>query len=370
MTISDIIIEALEYRRELDLMTAEQWCALTRLLAKLEPSKCEDGSIGYVAYNVGDRRMKMKTGRFLTRKLGLLDLGVKESYVQTIAESINLLLNDPVVRFDSGQDIVKNYANGVGGHSCMTGDNACCTGMYAANPDRYCQMVMTAGKISARAMVVRTDEGYIYMDRVYSDSEVLEDKMYEYARKRGWLTYKDRPRHMSVSGVRYEAGEVPYQDTFHYGDVVGDCLNLSTNQGSIDLRVQDGYIGNGNVCPICGDRYPYEEMYYTEDGDVCRRCLERYYAICDGCEKVFPIEDIRYVDGEGDFCTECVERFEVCSRCGEYTGDPTYPTSEGVVCCRCVEGHTKCGGCGYYHDEDEVTDGRCAECAEKEMANG
>lgn len=113
-------------------------------------------------------------------------------------------------------------------------------------------------------------------------------------------------------------------------------------------------------------------MFYTEDGDVCRQCFERYYAICDGCDNVFPIEDIHIVEDEGDYCRQCVERFSVCSRCGEYTGDPTYPTSDGVVCWRCVDRYKKCEVCGYYHDEDEVTDGICDACDAKEMegANG
>lgn len=249
MTIEEVILGELEYRRELELMSVEQWNKLTTALEELEPSKCEDGSIGFVAYNVGEKRMKMRTGRFLIRKLGLVEMGVKESYVQRIAESVNLLLNDPIVRFDSGQDIVRNYRKEVGGHSCMTGDNAGCVGMYADNPDRYCQLVMVSGNNSARAMVVRTDCGEFYMDRIYSDSEVLKEKMVEYAKRAGWLSFDcgDHNKSMSVSGVRYEDGEVPYQDTFHYGTVAGACLNLDTGQGSIDLRVQDGYIGRGDV---------------------------------------------------------------------------------------------------------------------------
>ena len=59
--------------------------------------------------------------------------------------------------------------------------------MYEDNPQVYSQLVMVSENDSSRAMLVKLDNGMIFMDRIYSTCTFLTNKMFEYAQKQNYV---------------------------------------------------------------------------------------------------------------------------------------------------------------------------------------
>ena len=107
-------------------------------LDRLNPSTCDDGDIGKIAFGADDRRMKIRTGRFLTRKLHLNSGFLNDVQIRTIQTKIDdiLFANRVDTCISTGPDIKKNYQDDVGGSSCMSGGHSDLVGLYVDNPDR------------------------------------------------------------------------------------------------------------------------------------------------------------------------------------------------------------------------------------------
>jgi hypothetical protein len=256
-------------------MSYGRYAGLMRRLEDLQPGKPEDGTSGFLAYNVpGKDRMKMKTGRFLTRRLNLNSGFLSDSVIQHIASAINeSLFPDLGVRLDKGSAITRNYRNEVGGHSCMTGGCAECTKLYEMNPDKFQQLIMEQNGDSARAIVHKLDSGEFAIDRVYATSEYLKNRMKEYAAGQGWRNVYEVDGG-TVSGLEYDDNCIPYMDSMIWGTVRGGLLTISTEEGGdCTLQNTDGTLENGSVCcENCGDNVSEDNVYYAEDGGYCEHC--------------------------------------------------------------------------------------------------
>ena len=328
------------------------------LLAELEPGPTTDGTSGFIAYNVpGKDRMKMKTGRFLTRKLVLNNGLLPDTVIQAMAAEINEFLYPDMaaIRLDTGDDITENYRAEIGGDSCMTGSSAECTGLYASNPDRFQQIVAQFGNDSARAIVHELDDGRYYMDRIYSTCEYLRDKLDDYADQQDWLRRSSDcgvPHGLTVSGLVYTDGEVPYMDSLCYYTIVNGLLTISSNStigcmGTLDTT--DGCIGPQHVCTNCGyhvdgDDYASDDdgeiycsdcyceifgcceccgetclrdnMVHVEDADifVCDYCASAHYTTCENCRDLFKTT---LAIGDDEYCEQCAKQCPICEDCNE-----------------------------------------------------
>ena len=383
----------------------------------LKPGLPEDNTSGYIAYDVpGKNRMKMRTTRFLTRKLNLNNGFLSDKIISRIAESINdeYFSKDIDIRLVNGSKITKHYENETGARSCMT-TNGCgggpnCTKLYENNPDRFQMLVMFYQNDSARAIVHKLDNGQYYMDRVYGSCGLLIDKMRQYAIEQDWA-YRlsndacgyavcgSRSNELVVSGLDYIDGEVPYMDTLINGCLCGQGLSISKN-GCCDVELlnTDGSLDGGYVCVNCGYRCSEDNHTVVNDYVYCYDCDSELFSVCeDCCEHVNPSEithientDLylcEYCRDRGKYiycedcdtwhceaesyhiedmdlyvCDNCLEKYHYCEDCCEYNQDMTIVKSEDrYVCDNCLSNYHKCAECGDYFDD--VSENRyCEDC--------
>ena len=311
-------------------------------IIRLQPRKPEDGTSFFIAYNAGDKRMKMKTGRFLTRKLGLLDV-MPEHTVQVIAERINtVLFTDKIsIELVNGGKITQHYKEVTGVRSCMSGIKADCTLLYEMNPDRFQMLVMRLNGDSARAIVHRLDCGKHYMDRIYSSSSTLTNLMETHAIQQGWMTREQHdPKMLVVSGLKWRNGHIPYMDTLNKFRIEDDGLmtigaRLPDWHGILDH--EDGLLGE--PCTDCGEYGDPADMTITYDGYVCESCLEDY-ACCCQCGDFHSIQDmIMPYESDNGYCPACTDRYlTTCDNCGDiYRIDVLYSVGDEQICNFCLE---------------------------------
>jgi hypothetical protein len=122
------------------------------LLSVLRPDNPEDGTSGFIAYSRESQRVKIKSGKFFSSKLGMKDM-VTSDKLQFMSEKY-LSLQPESIRIEivQGQKIQDNYKNAIGGNSCMTGYGSDKVQLYVDNPETYSQLTMFQGNNSARAM--------------------------------------------------------------------------------------------------------------------------------------------------------------------------------------------------------------------------
>jgi len=361
------------------------------MLNQLEPGAPEDNICGFLAYNVpGKDRMKMKTGRFLTRKLSLNSGFLSDQQISKLTEKINYYLFPAMqTRLDSGSAITENYRNAVGGHSCMTGGDAECTGLYAENPEKFQQLIMLYNGNSARAIIHKLDNGQYLMDRIYSDSEALKEAMFEYADKNNWAYRMSTTAGQDaiigidydaciVSGLNYTDGEVPYMDTLINYCIANGTMAIFHRRacysadGALDQT--NGCIGGRFECTVCGYDVTEDDVRTSEDGnDYCESCYCERFCLCDKCgEECYTDDLIEIQDKVMQVCKECAEySFFQCDKCDDYFSE-TFPVDNESqdVCSICLErDYTRCDRCGEYFSC--VNDAwHCKECAgelEKEV---
>ncbi len=331
-------------------------------LAKLQPDKPEDDIYGFIAYEVsGKARMKMKTGRFLTRKLGLNNGFLNDTSLRRIADTINNEINpDCNYRLDTGVQIIENYKNSIGGSSCMSGYDAQKTGMYAENPDRYQQVIMIKDSDTARAIVVKLDNGFYLMDRIYSTCDFLIDKMQAIAKKNKWYyrnknsdriydwigdfsvnSYSD----FVVSDLNYTDGELPYQDTLTQYSLANSKISLFHNRqnscadGILDST--DGYIEkNLCTCYNCENIFKEEETIYVEfnDNAYCNSCYTELFYFCGKCNDLISVDDLVCIEGIAEnWCENCANDAVNCENCGSLFVEKYQVVEDYVYCDSCVD---------------------------------
>lgn len=365
-------------------MTYARYAAIWRIWQELEPTKPDDGISGFVAYNVPDNRMimfegkrysvtarraqprmKMKTGRFLTRKLHLNNGFLPDTLIQRIASEINYyLFPEQTIRIDTGAAIYDNYRDEVGGHSCMTGHCAEYVGFYVDNPGRFSQIVAEQGNDSARAIVFHLDDGETLLGRIYSTCEYLKDRIRTYAKDHNWLT---NDAGCVMSGLRYTDGEMPYMDSMYEYKLHGNTITIGRGLDCCDGELQqtDGYLDTGVYCCCCncGDNVHEDDVCYNNNGDsYCGGCYDETYGYCEKCEEEYLREDTVCVDGDVYWCEYCADRHAYqCEDCGDwFTSTVTIENEE--YCESCAESYPICNDCGEFVKETNDC-GYCDACA-------
>ncbi len=372
------------------------------LIEKLAPSTPDDCISGFIAYSVSnDKRMKIKTSRFLGKKLKLNTGFISEKDLQHFTDQINEnLFPKLTIELVTGSAIMDCYRDDIGGQSCMTGYDCEKVGMYSSNTSIYCLLTMYSGNSNARAMVIKLDNGSFLMDRVYSDSSYLEDQMFFHAQKQGWYyrTYTGAGDYqislnggqitdysdMTVSNVKYEDGQVPYADTLTQYENCGDTLNILHEQanGCCDgiLGDTDGYIigGDYSTCEDCEERIPDDDMNYVDQRMICGDCYTKHCFYCNYCETSHYDDDGHHVESmSATVCLTCLsQHFYCCDDCGDYhtEGEVNF-TDEGCVCCHCYDGnYFTCEQCETVTENAERKEGSdgelyCETCIEDHLDN-
>ncbi len=408
-------------------------------LDKFNPAIPADGTINYIAYDIAGKpknmstnetmfysvilapkRKKLKTNRFLVRKLCLKEKKIlPDSIIQKLASDINEKLfpdTHTEIRIDIGQQITANYANGIGGGSCMSGCNSQSTKMYENNPDVYGQLIMLAGNDSSRAMLVKLDNDVIFMDRVYSTCDFLFGKMTKYAQEQNYayrqysgaedtsviFSGDEDYNILVISNVKYCDGEVPFADTLLNYTVIGENrlkishANTGLNfDGTLDST--SGYLGSGyftchscdygeieegeelqhggeiycescyseifSCCEHCNETVHTDEIYQVRDTHnresyVCEYCRDNNYSQCENCEECFA-DTVEHESS--NYCNSCFEDlFAFCDVCEEHAEIDSVQFHDNLgmtVCGDCFnDKYNKCVECDNTHEEENMVE--------------
>ena len=366
----------------------QQWVlhrhSVRRRLEQLEPDIPIDGSANRIAFNVGNGkpRMKIKTGRFLTKKLQLNSGYMNDQMIQSIASKINMHLfaSEIRVKLLNGSKITEAYKNEVGTSSCMTGYDAGKTRMYESNPDRFQMLTMHYADNSARAIVHKLDNGKYLLDRVYSDDEELKDKMRDYAKDHDWYYREnDEPCGYGISGIDdysgiivsglvYDYGEIPYMDTLteyrisgYKMDIFHSCAGYSAD-GNLDNT--NGSLEECNTCEDCGETMCEDETYCINDSYLCRECVDENYTFCERCEEYCRNDDCTHIADKNIYvCDYCADHhYNRCEDCNDYYESLTSINDEKYVCESCLDDYCLCEGCDQWFTSDDITNGHCEDC--------
>ncbi len=346
-------------------------------LNQLNPSVPEDGSTGRIAFNVPNKdRMKIKTSRFLTRKLNLNGGFLSDKSIATIAGNINceLFSDDIDATLLRGPAITDAYYREVGAVTCMTpsgdGGGGTCTLLYEDNPDRFQLLVMEYIKDSARAIVHKLDSGEYYMDRVYASCEMLKERMRDYAGGRGWY-YRDTDdvgchgnnapsdKILVVSNLNYEDGHVPYMDSLINGCTCGPGLTISmTGCCDYELTQTDGSIEVGQICANCEGHVTYDEYAIVNDRTYCDDCANELFSWCSHCAELYPCDEVYYIEDTEEYvCSHCASNYAQCEDCRTYHKEDYAVIDDGIYCCSCAEEYPMCAECGERSIDNDFLDG-------------
>jgi len=366
-------------------------------LEQLQPDICEDGSTNRLAFNVGSGkpRMKIKTGRFLTKKLQLNSGYLDDVAIQKIASTINFHLFGSYieVKLINGSAITDAYKNEVGTTSCMTGDCADYTKLYESNPTRFQMLTMFYGNNSARAIVHKLDNGMFLLDKIYSDCEDLKTRMIDYAIEHNWYYRRsneasdcvifdaqyeiDNYDDIVVSGLSYSDGEVPYMDTLTEYRLQNDTIDIFHCHSSYiadgTLDSTSGELESSRYCDNCGESMYGDDVYCVGDYVVCQGCYNGNYFYCEKCGEDCHNDDaVCMADTKNCICQYCANSScYQCEDCDEYfeETDSLYSTYyEQYVCESCIENYARCGRCNECFTSDDMGENNryCNNCQSKD----
>lgn len=336
------------------------------------------------------KRRRTKLGRWL----GAQDWakGWSESSRERLTNAIMGRVRplDECVTIVSGRAITAAYRESFGACSCMTGDDASLTEVYAANPYRVSLVKYDNGGTQARALLWQTEEGPRVLDRIYPNSGPHISHLERWAKQEG-IEFRSHQGMPSASKppfkkpytveIRWEQeSNMPYMDSFTSGDWDGDTLTLRTGgRGDVDFMSTDGSHdaqseSNRVQCEGCGDRIDPEDSRSDDSGDCyCVSCYGERYTGCSRCDRELWIEGGDYVNcGSEVYCDRCAERhLSRCERCEEYSRDSTTTvTLDGggtaEWCDECASNYAgECIDCGDRHDNLDSSN-RCPDCCEAE----
>jgi hypothetical protein len=353
---------------------------LERLITNLDPipSKQEKQIAFYPVNSDGERiqgknRQRLMVNRFLTRQLKLNDGFFTDKTIRKISDKINeRFFPDIEIRLDKGKKITENYRDEVGGHSCMTEENAEFTRLYEMNPDRFEQLVAIYRNDSARAIVSTLDNGKKFCEpQPYGTSEFLRAKLREYRKEKGW----DKPleEELIITGLDFEDGCVPYMDSFYYYRIENKKLNIYATQpnkydGTLDN--QNGYLENSSYCTCCEDSISGGNEYIHNGEIYCEYCYNENFINCQYCEDTIYCEDSILVE-DMLICETCYKNETTeCNNCNEiYFDDNMTEVQNNLLCTGCTEECIYCKNCDELFPPDEIEDDLCEDCLEEKEKN-
>jgi hypothetical protein len=354
-------------------------------------AKSLEGDVLYLNKPDDKAFSKMRLGRFIRRHV------LKESVLteKAFQDCVETLVNHffPACTFEicTGNQITQNYENCVGGGSCMSGDCAPRTAIYADNPKCFSQLIGKQNRNTARAILFHTDGGHTVLGRVYTGSSYLARMMEQYCVKQGWmiedgyeLKYKGEEVDqtsdefcLEISGIKWHEGGVPYMDSFENASVMNDnTITLYWSNGA-DYCLTDtsGFLRDGCFCCCCDTPHAEEDSYSSEDGYYCPGCFEERFTTCDHCSDTTHNSNMNEVYGE-EVCNDCLSSYYVtCEDCGDIHNDDDVTVIDDVnVCNGCKETkYTACTECDELVKNDDVVIGKdeqelCETCKEAEYA--
>ena len=263
-----------------------------------------------------------------------------------------------------------NYAPARGGtlhNSCMARKPDSFFEIYTKNPDVCSLLVLKTeedeSKITGRALVWKTNEGFTFMDRVYTINESDVELFRDYAHSRGWYHKEDNdscgdmaalgPEGQMVYKVSVEVKALdyrkfPYMDTMKYLEEGRQYFLSNDDESKWDKRLQSTTGGYDGMCETCNNSGRVECGRCDGEGkEDCRNCGGDGDVDCYECDGNGTL-DCRTCDGKGELdeddetrpCPDCDAKGQVECRdcggkgeveCGDCEGD-------GTMTCRLCHG--------------------------------
>jgi len=189
------------------------------------------------------------------------------------------------------------------------------------------------GEMIARALLWRTDQGFIYLDRIYS-TEAVEQYLIALAKDRKWKyrEYSSFPsfpmsytsnvnliqRSRTIEGT-------PYVDSLPYLISPNTLSNVENNRMWF-IQSSNGHMINLEKCSMCGEYHSnYYNLYRNTDREdenvfICNNCMDDYRICCD-CGRIILEEDSVQHPWRGSrvTCSPCSERYMTCPNCNNVT---------------------------------------------------
>jgi hypothetical protein len=205
---------------------------------------------------------------------------------------------------------------------------------------------------------------------------MLAEKMQSYAEGADWdyrISTKAGCRDvtcenstLSVSGLSYEDGQVPYMDTMENGCICGSGLSISAyGCQDYELLSTDGSLGRGYVCENCGDHTSEDEAICAGDCCYCESCANELFSWCGNCDELVSRDDmVSIVDVDIYVCSNCTDNYQKCEDCGEYNKENYQVIGDCCYCESCGEKYPMCAECGEQSTDNLFVDenGLCEDC--------
>jgi hypothetical protein len=308
------------------------------------------------------------------------------------------LLDSGIIHIVSGPDIAKWYDGRFYApgdtplqNSCMRHDHCSSYfGIYTENPDKCRMAIMLDSdeRLTGRALIWQTDDGFTFLDRIYGQDDVIS-AFKAYASEQGWYTrwtqtYDNKDQIVTPEGRRTSKtmqvsldvahGSYPYVDTFTYlCEEEGYLTNDESDENvtaSLHSLYGESYPRHRRTCESCGDRINSDnsdESNYADGGWYCSDCYNEHFTTCDRCGGATDNEDVTRTPNDNYYCQSCFDRncFH-CADCGdpEFDGEGSENASGSPVCRNCADNYTYCDDCNHTIpvDEFDMNNDRCNEC--------
>lgn len=236
-------------------------------------------------------RNKIKIGRFIRALIRVAKISATDSEIEKFVNQYKStidIMNDAFNRFDivSGEKLVhfyniENYSNknnGTLANSCMADVPETYLHIYKSNPD-VCKLVIlyddsgkildnkyTSDKIIGRAILWKTREDDMFMDRIYTNRDSDVDLFKKFAEKNNWWYKSSQQSNYNFNVIKGQENKRPlyivdlqkWDDEFPYLDSL-QFFNNSTGELS-NSRSEI----NAN-CQLDDTNGGYETLYTDDD---------------------------------------------------------------------------------------------------------
>lgn len=356
-------------------------------------------------------------GRYIRRSLGVSAEELSDDNLMHVTRDVFAHLdvvrygdmNDRVQTF-TGDKIVEVYREGVGYPTCITGNRADVTKVFAANPDKCSVLIYRSsdGKQS-RALLWTLDDGRKFLDRIYPNDGAHVNELVLWAGRNGILTRNDQfaqpsaidkighPEHLTVTVKHAETGLIPYLDTFRWGLLIDDGRVVLSNHRTRVRAEFNGKVCESDIhtefaapsgayvipaCRYCGVKPSCHRVITYADGRVaCPDCDTRHNMPCPACGGKMGGVSVHVHDTGQDICPGCAAEATVtCAHClrvlsREGVRDVRIGDAGTKLCPECLALlYEKCDVCGTYvqrgHAKPHGRNGRiCGDCERKAARN-
>lgn len=292
-------------------------------------------------------------GKYIRRRLKVTNEVLSDKALDIfVNEVIGKLIDPNNCNFEllTGDDIVDFY-NKSEYHSCMTGNSAYKTELYAKNKEVISLVVLDN---IARALLWTCVDGKKVLDRIYPSGTKKVNNFVTWAKSKNILLRKalDFPVYDDINFVDDSARIVmlnnncsiyPYLDTFRYGQFSSNRKKLLlTNKsrfGNLIFENIDGHFYSAYTCQKCNKKVSDRNVRFVGQKQFCRDCYDLFIrcyecgVVCIDTSDLIKIKNNRWI------CKPCAKAvYDTCHKCGKYNHRANFYT---------FQQHKYCDNCYY-----------------------